>query len=30
MALEEGGKYNLLHNAGINVWTGRAGCMGYT
>ena len=28
MALEEGGKYNVLHNAGINVWTGRAGCMG--
>ena len=24
----EGGKYNALHNAGINVWTGRAGCMG--
>ena len=28
MALVEGGKYNALHNAGINVWTGRAGCMG--
>ena len=28
MALEEGGKYNVLHNAGINVWTGRTGCMG--
>ena len=28
MALEEGGKYKALHNAGINVWTGRAGCMG--
>lgn len=23
VALEEGGKYNVLHNAGINVWTGR-------
>ena len=28
MALEEGGEYNVLHNAGINVWTGRTGCMG--
>ena len=24
----KGGKYNVLHNAGINVWTGRVDCMG--
>ena len=28
VASEEGGKYNVLHNAGINVWTGRVDCMG--